>query len=220
MNGCLKGLFRLFLLVLLLVGGLVVWWYRAPIARAVDRLVGRRDTALPVVADTNVGAPTPSALAAAREKLAALGRRGGPDSVILSPNEMAALIGSGIDWKVRKTFDSLRVELTEGSLAVHARLDTRLIPPDALGPLHGLLAEREPIRIAGPITIARPGTARWSVREIALRGFPFPPPVVKSLARQTAGADTDGAVAITVDRGIADVAVHRAGVVLYRRARA
>ena len=220
MNGCLKGLFRLMVLALLLVFGVVAWWYRVPIARAVGGLVGQRDTALPAVADTNIGAPTPAALAAAQRKLAALGRRGGPDSVVLNANEMASLIGSGIDWTVRKTFDSLRVELAEGSIAVHARLDTKLIPKDALGPLRGLLAEREPIRIAGPIVVARPGTARWTVREIALRGFPFPPPAVKALAKQTAGADRDGAVAIAVDRAIADVAVHRTVVVLYRRPRA
>jgi hypothetical protein len=207
------------LLALLLLLIAAAWWYRAPLKETFERWVGRRDTALPAVRDTNVGAPTPVALAAAAGKLSALGRRGGPDSVVLTPNEMASLIGTGIDWAVRKTFDSLRVELSEGSLAVHARLDTKLIPPDALGPLRGLLAEREPIRIAGPIAIARPGTARWTVREIALRGFPFPPPAVRSLARQMAGADANGAVAIGVDRAIADVAVHSTGVVLYRSSR-
>ncbi|HEY7686501.1 MAG TPA: hypothetical protein VH833_10390 [Gemmatimonadales bacterium] len=219
MNGCLRGLVRLFLFALLLLLVAAAWWYRAPLKETFDRLVGRRDTALPEVRDTNVGAPTPTALADASGKLSALGRRGGPDSVRLTPNEMAALIGTGIDWTVRKTFDSLRVELLEGALAVHARLDTKLIPPNALGPLRGLLAEREPIRIAGPLAIARPGTARWTVREISLRGFPFPTPAVQALARQTAGADANGAVAIGVDRAIADVAVHPTGVVLYRRRR-
>jgi hypothetical protein len=218
-NGCLRGLVRLFLFALLLLLVAAAWWYRAPLKETFDRLVGRRDTALPEVRDTNVGAPTPTALADASGKLSALGRRGGPDSVRLTPNEMAALIGTGIDWTVRKTFDSLRVELLEGALAVHARLDTKLIPPNALGPLRGLLAEREPIRIAGPLAIARPGTARWTVREISLRGFPFPTPAVQALARQTAGADANGAVAIGVDRAIADVAVHPTGVVLYRRRR-
>ncbi len=218
-NGCLRGLARLVLLALLLVLVAAAWWYRAPLKQTLERWAGRRDTVLPAVRDTNVGAPTPAALATAAGKLSALGRRDGPDSVILTPNEMASLIGMGIDWTVRKTFDSLRVELSEGSLAVHARLDTKLIPPDALGPLRGLLAAREPIRIAGPIAIARPGTARWTVREIALRGFPFPPPAVKALARQTAGADADGTVALAVDRAIAAVAVHATGVVLYRSSR-
>lgn len=220
MNGCLRGVFRLFLFVLLLVGVAAAWWYRAPLAHTVARWVGRRDTALPPVsADSGIGAPTPAALATAEGKLAALGRRRGPDSVVLTPNEMASLVGSGIDWTVRRTFDSLRVELGEGVLAVHARLDTKLIPREALGPLRGLLAEREPLRIAGPIAIVRPGIARWTVRELSLRGFPFPPPAVRALARQAAGADTSGAVALRVDSAVADVAVHSAGVVVYRRRR-
>lgn len=221
MNGCLKGVLRLLAFVLLLVGVAAAWWYREPLGRTVARWVGKRDTALPPVsADSGVGAPTPAALASAQSKLAALGRRAGPDSVMLTPNEMASLVGSGIDWTVRRTFDSLRVELGEGVLAVHARLDTKLIPREAIGPLRGLLAEREPLRIAGPIVIMRPGIARWTVRELSLRGFPFPPPAVRSLARQAAGADTSGAVGLRVDSAIADVAVHANGVVLYRRRRA
>jgi hypothetical protein len=219
-NGCLKGLFRLFVFVLLLVGVAAAYWYRQPIGRAFDRLVGRRDTTLPKVsADSGVGAPTPAALASAQRKLAALAAARGPDSVVLTPNEMASLVGNGIDWTVRKTFDSLHIELSEGSIAVNARLDTKLIPQDALGPLRGLLAEREPIRIAGPLRIARPGVARWTVRSIALRGFPFPAPAVKALARQTAGADTTGSIALQVDPAVASLAIHPGGVVLYRKRR-
>ncbi len=220
MNGCLKGLFRLFVFVLLLVGVAAAYWYRQPIGRAFDRLVGRRGTALPKVSpDSGIGAPTPTALAAAQRKLTTLAAPRGPDSVVLTPNEMASLVGNGIDWTVRKTFDSLRIELSEGSIAVNARLDTKLIPQNALGPLRGLLAEREPIRIAGPLRVARPGVARWTVQSIALRGFPFPAPAVKALARQTAGADTTGSVAMQVDRAVADLAIHPAGVVLYRKRR-
>ena len=221
MNGCLKGLLRLFVFVLLLVGVAAAYWYRQPIGRAFDRLVGRRDTALPKVSpDSGIGAPTPTALASAQRKLAALTAPRGPDSVVLTPNEMASLVGNGIDWSVRKTFDSLRIELSEGSIAVNARLDTKLIPQDALGPLRGLLAEREPIRIAGPLKIARPGVARWTVQSIALRGFPFPAAAVKALSRQTAGADTSGSVLLQVDPAVAQLAIHPAGVVLYRKRRA
>jgi hypothetical protein len=219
-NGCLKGLFRLFVFALLLVGVAAAYWYRQPIGRAFDRIVGRRGTALPKVSpDSGIGAPTPSALAAAQRKLATLAQSRGPDSVVLTPNEMASLVGNGIDWTVRKTFDSLRIELLEGSIAVNARLDTKLIPQDALGPLRGLLAEREPIRIAGPLRIARPGLARWTVQSIALRGFPFPAPAVKALARQTAGADTTGSVGLQVDPAVAALAIHPGGVVLYRKRR-
>ena len=56
-------------------------------------------------------------------------------------------------------------------------------------------------------------------QEFMLHGVPFPLPAVKSLARQAAGADTSGAVPLKVDPAIADVAVHPAGVVLYRTRR-
>lgn len=218
MSGCLKGVFRLFLLLLLALVLLAAWWYRKPLLDAGRRWLGKRST-LPSVVDPGVGAPTPSALANGQAKLHDLGAKGGPDSVVLTANEMAALVGSGIDWNVRKSFDSLKVELHEGDIAVFARLDTRVIPTEALGPLKGLLAPREPIRIAGPIAIAKPGLARWKVQEFMLHGVPFPPPAVRSLARQAAGADTSGAVPLKVDPAIADVAVHPAGVVLYRARR-
>src|SRR6185295_2961668 len=108
-------------------------------------------------------------------------------SVVLSANEIASMIGSGIDWSTRKSFDSLRVELFEGSLAVHCRLDTKVIPPDVLGPLASLLNPMEPLRIAGPLRIEKPGVARWTIQELSLRGMAFPSVMVTQLARRMAG---------------------------------
>src|SRR2546427_11834460 len=110
----------------------------------------RSRTALPPVTDTAVGAPTPRSLASTQTKAERLKQPSGPDSVVLSPNEVAALIGSGLDWSGRKTFDSLRGELLEGALAVHCRLDTRAIPPGALGPLGPVLNPMEPLPLGGP----------------------------------------------------------------------
>jgi hypothetical protein len=218
-NGCLKGLLRLGCLAVVAAALLTLWWFREPILRTGARWFGRSQ-ALPPVADTAVGAPTPSAVASALAKLKSLGETArAPDSVVLTPNEMASLIGSGIDWRVRKTFDSLRVELLEGTFAVHARLDTRALPPEALGPLAGLVQPREPLRLGGTLTILRPGTAQFTIKEISLRGIAFPGPAVKSIARQMAGANADGAIPVQVDRAVADIAIHPTGVVLYRKAR-
>jgi hypothetical protein len=210
--------FRLGCLVLVAGALVAIWWFREPIITIVGGWFGRSQP-LPSVADTSVGAPTPAATQSGKEKIASLRAGTAPDSVILSANEMASLIGAGIDWSVRKTFDSLRVELLEGSLAIHARLDTRALPPDALGPIAGLVGPREPIRLGGTIAIARPGTALFTVREISLRGFAFPSAAVRSVARQMAGATPDGAIPFTVDRGVADIAIHPTGVVLYRTRR-
>lgn len=218
MNGCLKGLFRLGALAVIAAVLLALWWFREPILRTGARWVGRSQ-ALPPVADTAVGAPTPAAVASAQAKLRSLGAGAAPDSVVLSANEMASLIGGGIDWTVRKTYDSLRVELLDGAFAIHARLDTRSLPPDALGPLAGFVQPREPLRLGGTLAIERPGTARFTVREISVRGIAFPAPAVKSIARQVAGADPDGAIPVRVDPAITGIAIRPTGVVLYRRGR-
>src|SRR3989442_8216368 len=112
-----------------------------------------------------------------------------------------------MDWSVHKSFDSLRVELAEGSLAVHCQLDARVIPPDALGPVAGFLSPREPLRIAGPLRIERPGLARFTVQELSLRGIPFPPPVVRQLAQRVAGAGSTGAGRLRFSPGFARVLV-------------
>ncbi|HEX4632353.1 MAG TPA: hypothetical protein VH163_00875 [Gemmatimonadales bacterium] len=216
MDGCLKVIGRLGCLaaILILVG--VAYWYRDPIMHSAAKYLGPHSTRLPPVSDTSVGAPTPGAVRAAAAKLASLGVPGGPDSVVLTPNEMASLIGGGIDWTVRKGFDSLRVELLDSSIAVHARLDTRVLPRDAMGPAEHVLATYEPLRMAGPVTIAKPGVARWKVQELSVHGFPFPGPAVARLAKLVAGAD-DGSVPVLVPPALHRIAINPTGVVCYRR---
>jgi hypothetical protein len=214
-NGCLKGLLRLGCIVAIAAVLLLLWWFREPILRTGARWFGRTE-ALPPVADTAVGAPTPKAVASGQTKVGTLRVNAGPDSVVLNANEVASLIGGSIDWQVRKTFDSLRVELLEGSLAVHARLDTRALPPNALGPFAAFVQPREPLRLGGTIEIERPGIARFTVREISIRGIAFPGPAVKSIARQAAGANEDGAIPLKVDPAISRIVIHPTGVILYR----
>ena len=218
MNGCLKGIFRLGCAAVLICALALVWWFRAPIMQTFAHWFGR-STALPSVADTAVGAPTPRATASGKEKVSRLETSAGPDSVILTPNEVASLIGSGIDWSVRKLYDSLRVELQEGRLVLHARLDTRALPPGTLGPFAGMFGEHEPLRMAGTLAVERPGLARYTIKEISLRGIEIPGPMVHSIASQMAGA-ANGAIPLKLDPSISDVAVHPTGVVLYRRPRA
>jgi len=218
-NGCLKGLVRLGCLATVLVAALAAWWYREQILHTGAGWFGPRSTRLPPVADTAVGAPTPKALSSSQTKMDRLKRPSAPDSVVLSANEVAAMIGSGIDWSVRKSFDSLRVELVEGTVAVYCRLDTRVIPRDALGPVAGFLNPMEPLRIAGPLSIERPGIGRFKVQELTLRGIAFPGPVVAQLAQRIAGADSTGAVPLRVSPSFTDVAIHPTGIVLYRTKR-
>jgi hypothetical protein len=218
MDGCLKGAFKLGCAILVIGVLACAWWFREPIIHTFASWFGR-STALPPVADTAVGAPTPKAIASGNAKVGTLRTTAGPDSVVLTPNEMASLIGAGIDWNVRKMYDSLRVELQEGTLILHARLDTRALPPGTLGPFAGMFGAHEPLRMAGTVSIGRPGTAFYDVTEISLRGIEIPGPLVKQLTKQMAGASPNGAVPVKVDPAVTAVKVHTTGVVLYKRPR-
>lgn len=218
MDGCLKGVLKLGCAVAVIGALALAWWFREPIMGTFARWFGR-STALPPVADTAVGAPTPKAIASGNAKVGTLRTTTGPDSVVLTPNEMASLIGAGIDWNVRKMYDSLRVELQEGTLILHARLDTRALPPGTLGPFAGMFGDHEPLRMAGTVSIGRSGTAFYDVTEISLRGIEIPGPLVKQLTKQMAGASPNGAVPVKVDPAVTGVKVHTTGVVLYKRPR-
>ncbi len=218
MNGCLKGVFKLGCAIVVIGALALAWWFRAPLMAAAAHWFGR-STALPSVADTAVGAPTPSATASGKKKVGGLRTSSGPDSVVLTPNEMASMIGAGMDWNVRKMYDSLRVELQEDKLILHARLDTRALPPGTLGPFAGMFGEHEPLRMAGGVSIGSPGTAYYDITEMSLRGIEIPSPFVKQLTKQMAGASPNGAVPVKVDPAVTAVKVHTTGVVLYKRAR-
>lgn len=218
MNGCLKGVFKLGCAAVILAALALAWWFRDPIMATAAHWFGR-SKALPPVSDTAVGAPTPTATASGKQKLGHLDTPAGPDSVVLTPNEMASLIGAGIDWNVRKMYDSLRVELQEGKLILHARLDTRQLPPGTLGPFAGMFGEHEPLRMGGTVAIARPGTALYDITEISLHGIEIPAPLVKQMTKQMAGASANGGVPVKVDPAVTEVKVHTTGVVLYKRPR-
>ena len=216
MDGCLKGVIKLGCALAVVCVLVLLWWFRAPIMSTFAHWFGRSQ-ALPPVADTAVGAPTPSAIASGEKKVTTLRRSTGPDSIVLNPNEMASLIGAGIDWRVRKTYDSLRVELQEDKLILHARLDTRALPPGTLGPFAGMFGDHEPLRMAGSVSVARPGTALYDIKEISLRGIAIPGPFITQITKQMAGASPDGAVPVKIDPAVTDVKVHTTGVVLYKR---
>ena len=212
MSGCLGRAGCLAALAVALAGA---WWFRKPIERGVRAAIGA-ESPLPSTASESVGAPTEEAIASAQSKTAALARTDGPDSVVLTANETASLIGLGLDWVVRRAFDSLRVELLDGRLAIHTRLETARLPDDALGPLAGTLEVSEPIRLGGTIAIEEPGQGRLLVDEFRVRTFEFPRSAVTRLVRRVAPAEPDGSLLVAVPPAIAGVRITPQGVTLYR----
>jgi hypothetical protein len=69
------------------------------------------------------------------------------------------------------------------------------------------------------VSIAAPGHARFTVAEMSLRDFAFPPVAVKRIARRVAGAGEDGAFLVPVPSAVRALRLGGDGLVLYRSER-
>jgi hypothetical protein len=208
--GCLTAPFRalgcLVLLALLVAG----WLYRDRVVREAHRLLDRVEAP----AAPAVGAPAPAAgrpgtraLASARAKLDSL-NSWRADSVVLTPSEVASLMGSALAPAVRQELDSLRVELLENEVLVHARLRTAKLPKDALGPLALALRPTEPVEVGGPLRVTTPGHGEWVVRSFRIRDFPVPAPAVPHLVSRALGDPGRETVPLKLPAGIRAIAIH------------
>jgi hypothetical protein len=218
--GCLTAPFKLAgclgLLALLALG----WLYRdrlVPEGRALLEQVthqARSTIGMPARPTGARGRPGTRSLASATAKIDSLnGWRA--DSVVLTPAEVASLMGQGLAPAFRRELDSLEVELLDDQIAVHARLRTERLPKDVLGPLAGAVRPREPVEARGPLRITGPGVGEWAVRSFRIRDVPVPAVAVERLLGRALGTGVRGAVPWAVPPGVRAVRVRPSGATLF-----
>ena len=214
MRGCLAAPFRVLgclgLIAVLAIG----WLYRDSVVREGRGLLGRVWAPATTASRLVRGRPGPRALTAARAKIDSLnGWRA--DSIVLTPSEVASLMGKGLSPAFRAELDSLEVELLDGEVRVRARLRTAQLPRDLLGPVGLALQAQEPVEATGPLRVTGPGSGEWVVRSFTMHGIPIPAPAIKRMvARAIPGAE-DGAVPWKVPAGVRAVRVRPGAAILY-----
>ncbi len=212
-EGCVKNFLAtvgcLTVLVVVIGGG---WLFRDQLYGAYRSVTGIESRA---AADSSVGAPSARARRSAEAKEAVLGARG-TGYVRLSADEVASLIDARLAPPARAAVDSLRVILTEGRIALEARVKLAVFGKDLLGPLSGLLDASERLRMAGGAEMRAPGELAWRCDEFVIVSFPFPPSVIPALVNRMTGRD-DGVFLIPVPTTVGEVRVRADGVTLYRR---
>jgi hypothetical protein len=206
--GCLTAPFKLIggigIILLLVVG----WLYRDRLADELRKALGREG------ADSGIsGRPGTHALLSARAKVDSLnGWRA--DSVILSPSEVASMIGVGLDPSVRSQLDSLEVQLLDGSIGVSALLSTARLPRELTGPLAVALRSKERIEAAGPLKVVAPRRAEWAVQSFRIRDFPIPRDAVPQLVARALGDSTRRTVPIRIPAGVREIRIRPSGATL------
>ena len=195
---------------LLVVAGLAGLYRDRVVGFVRDHLPGARAPA----AAASVGHPSAQGLRAARDKVDSLnGWRA--DSVVLTAEEMASLIASGLDPVASKWFDSLEVRLGDRNIDVAASVETSAIPTGSLGPLGGMVGPRERIQAGGQVEIAQPGRALWIVNRLAVGELPLPKDLIPRLLEKALGGDRSSAVPFVVPKGITGIRIRPSGVALY-----
>ena len=209
--GCLSAPFKLVGGLALVLALAVGWLYRDRLAAELRRLVQGPASSEPA---TSLGRPGTQALSSAQSKIDSLnGWRA--DSVVLSPAEVASLIGAGLQPSLRRQLDSLQVELQDGEVAVKAKLATARLPRELIGPLAVALRDREPVEAAGPIEVTGPGKAEWSVRSFRIRDFPIPRDAVPRLMARAFGDSTRRTIPVRIPAGIREIRVRPDGATLF-----
>jgi hypothetical protein len=211
--GCLTAPFRLLgclgLIAMLLIG----WLYRDQVVREAQRLLSGAEQSSSVA--VRPGART---LASAQSKIDSL-RRSRADSVVLTPSEVASLLGSGLDPGVRNDLDSLQVRLLDNEIALSARLRTSRLTGQAIGPFSFALRSSEPVEATGPVRVIERGRGEWMVRSFRIRGFPIPTDLVPRLVAGALGDGARRAVTLRLPRGVAGIRVQPGGATLYGASR-
>ena len=216
MGGCLRNVLAgVGCVTILVVGAVGAFHYRDQVWGFIDSVRGEPRGRL---ADTTgvVGIPSDGALRSARRKEARMAAAGGPAEVELSADELAALVADELDPIARRALDSIRVVLLPDRFALEAQLLTAGLDRGLLGPLGDMVDAREPVRIAGPATVAGPGVVAWRPDAVTLRAFPFPEGVVARLVDAIMGVH-NGAVPIPVPATVGAIRIEAERVVFERR---
>lgn len=210
--GCIARLGCLVLLVLLAIAA---WFTR-------DRWMAKV-TPPPVVASAPVWEPLSSAAGEkGRRSIESLSAPTGPVYANLKASEVASYVFQTAAKTIPSSADSAEAAVIGDALYVRAVIPMKDIAGSGvLGPIAGLLNDREKLSFGGTFHVIRPGLSEFQVREIKLRDFKVPSGAIpKLLAQITHGKRPEGvsadALPVTTPQTLGDVRIANHMVTLYK----
>lgn len=165
---------------------------------------------------------SPDAAARGKRAIDGLATARGPVYANLTANEIASYVVQAAGGAFPSSADSVEAAVIGDVLYVRAIVPTRDIARSGvLGPLAGLLNERERISLGGSFHVIRPGLSEFQLRDVKLRDFSVPHRAIPRLVQQitkgkrTAGVAED-ALPVPTPASLADVRIASGRVTLYR----
>jgi hypothetical protein len=186
------------------------------------RLFGRSGPAPETTAERVWQPLSPDAAERGRRAIEGLSSARGPVYANLTANEIASYVVQAAGGAFPASADSVEAAVIDDVLYVRAIVPTKDIARSGvLGPLAGLLNERERVSLGGSFHVVRPGLSEFQLRDVKLREFSVPRGAIPRLVQQiTKGKKTPGvaddALAVPTPRSLADVRIANGRVTLYK----
>lgn len=165
---------------------------------------------------------TPERAARARVALQQLSRPTGPVFTNLSGGEVASYVFESLVKQMPPSADSIEAAIIGDRLYIRASVRlSDLGGTGTLGPLAGMLSDRERLQFGGTFHVLRPGMAEFQVKDIRLRDFSVPAPMIPRLLRQIwrgtrpEGLSQDGLPVVT-PAYLGDVRIANGTISLYK----
>src|SRR4030081_3638836 len=174
MGGCLKRLGCLAVLLLIAGAG---WLTREKWIKIVPGSRARADSSSATASapERTWQALTPEAGARGKRAIDGLASPRGPVFVNLAPDEIASYVVQAAGGAFPGSADSVEAAVIGDVLYVRAIVPTKDIAGSGvLGPLAGLLNEREKVSLGGGFHVIRPGLSEFQLRDVKLREFSVP----------------------------------------------
>ena len=176
-------------------------------------------------ADTAWEPLTPEGATRARQAIERLGQRSGPVFANLRPGELAAFVFDSLSKQFPPSAENLEAAVVGEQLHVRGTLNLAdLGGTQALGPLAGMLGDRERVQFGGTLAMLGTGLAQYHVQLLKLREFSVPERLIPRLLRNiNRGARPEGlaedALPLVVPRYISDVRIGEGRVTVYKAQR-
>lgn len=211
--GCIARLGCLFVLACLAIGA---WFTR-------DKWMSKVGGTPPAVSTAPVWEPlSPEAGMRGKRAIEGFANTSGPVFTNLRAGEIASYVFQTVGRTLPASADSVEAAVIGDALFVRAIVPIKdLAGTGALGPLGGLLNDRERISLGGSFRVVRPGLSEFQVREIKLRDFKVPGSAIPRLIGQMSKGNRPEGIApdalpVTTPRSLGDVRIANGKVTLYR----
>jgi hypothetical protein len=219
--GCLKGLGCLIVLLAIVAAA---WLTREKWIRIVPGVGPRSGSphAETTTPERTWRPLSPQAGARGKRAVDGLSSARGPVFVNLPPDEIASYVVQAAGGAFPKGADSVEAAVIGDVLYVRAIVPTKdIVASGVLGPLGGLLNERERVSLGGSLHVIHPGLSEFELRDVKLREFSVPHAAIPRLVQQiTKGKKTPGvaddALPVPTPPSLGDVRIANGRVTLYK----